>query len=117
MVASLVLNPTSYSLQNAMDDQLRQVKAGRELATLDRVPNPAVPLPATLATFVSSQRMPMMRPPFIPIVPMRAPVAPPPPLHLVDPSALPGPGHPPQGIPMSMMQPMPQVRVASRLHA
>ena len=37
-----------------MDDQIRQVKTGRELSSLDHVPNPAVPLPPQLATFVSS---------------------------------------------------------------
>lgn len=40
-----------------MDDQIRQVKTGRELSSLDRVPNPAVPLPPHLAGFVSDHKL------------------------------------------------------------
>ena len=54
------------SFQNAMDDQLRQVKSGRELANLDRVPNPNLPVPPQLRV-----PMPMMRPRFMPMMPMR----------------------------------------------
>ena len=50
--------------KNATDDQVKQVRAGKPLAQLDRVPNPAVPLPPQLATF----RMPFMRPPFMPMM-------------------------------------------------
>ena len=53
--------------QNAMDDQLRQVRAGRELANLDRVPNPNLPVPPQLRV-----PMPMIRPRFMPMMPMRA---------------------------------------------
>ena len=53
-----------------MDDQLRQVKAGRELANLDRVPNPNLPVPPQLRVPVQMQ---MMRPRFMPMMPMRAP--------------------------------------------
>ena len=49
-----------------MDDQIRQVKAGRELANLDRVPNPSLPIPAHLRV-----PMPMMRPRFMPMMPVR----------------------------------------------
>ena len=49
-----------------MDDQLRQVRAGRELANLDRVPNPNLPVPLQLRV-----PMPMVRPRFMPMMPMR----------------------------------------------
>ena len=55
-----------------MDDQLRQVRSGRELANLDRVPNPNLPVPAQLRV-----PMPMMRPRFMPMMPMRAGPLPP----------------------------------------
>lgn len=56
---ALYSNPTSSSCtvsrllspltpQSAMDDQVRQVKEGKELATLERIPLPSVTPPANL---------------------------------------------------------------------
>ena len=36
----------------ATEEQIQAVKAGRELSTMEKIPNPSVPLPAHLA-FVS----------------------------------------------------------------
>lgn len=54
-------------VQSAVENQLRQVKAGRDLTSLERIPNPVVPVPPQLG-------MMMMRPGFYPLMPLsRAP--------------------------------------------
>ena len=75
---------THTHTQNAMDDQVRQVKSGCELLALDKVPNPTVPIPPQLAAF----RMPMLRPRFIPMMPVRGPI--PSGSHLPDPTSFKG---------------------------
>ena len=82
--------------QNAMDDQIQQVKSGRELANLDRVPNPNLVVPPQLRV-----PMPMMRPRFVPMMPVRGGPMPAVPGGLmVDPGAFGGPG--PRGVPVPM---------------
>ena len=46
------------AVQMATEEQIQAVKAGRELSTMDKIPNPSVPLPAHLA-FVSLHPHPL----------------------------------------------------------
>ena len=89
-----------------MDDQLRQVKSGRELVNLDRVPNPSIPIPGHLRV-----PMPMMRPRFMPMMPVRGAPMPAVPGGLVmDPGAFAG-----QRMPMPHM-PIPMVTMHVHVH-
>ena len=94
-----------FFFQNAMDDQVRQVKAGRELCNLDRVPNPNIPIPANLRV-----PMPMMRPRFMPMMPVRGGPMPGVPGGLMmDPGMFTGPR-----MPVHSMAPMPMSMVRKR---
>ena len=85
---------------------MRQVKSGRELVNLDRVPNPNIPVPANLRV-----PMPMMRPRFMPMMPVRGGPMPAVPGGLMmDPGVFGGPR-----MPVHSMGPMPVPMVSPGL--
>ena len=64
---SLSPPPPPSHPQVAVEDQMRQVKAGCDLSSMERIPSPVVHIPPQLG-------MMMMRPGFFPMMPMpRAP--------------------------------------------
>ena len=84
-------------MQSAVENQLRLVKAGKDLSALDRIPNPAVPMPPQLG-------MMLMRPGFyhpmmsVPRAPFGMPAA-----GMMDPSLMMNKPHPPAQAPVSSM--------------
>ena len=63
------MTSSSFFLKGAMENQMHQLRAGRDLSSLERVPNPVVPIPPQLAMMMMrpSGFYPMMsfpRPPF-----------------------------------------------------